>query len=107
MRVVTHVHTQTLSLPKLVGNGQRRWLLRTRPVSMAAQVLPMVRATGRVAASAEASKTAAARRGASMSVVCGFFGILCNGCDEARSGRVDTGSEELRTTHRGFLYTGR
>ena len=38
--------------------------------------------------------------------VCGFFGILCNGGGEARNGRVDTGSEELGTTYRGFLCAG-
>ena len=37
----------------------------------------------------------------------GILWVLCNDCDEARSGGVDTESEELRTTHRGALCTGR
>ena len=48
-----------------------------RSRSTAAQVLPVVRATGTVAARAEASRVTAARRGASMvsKDVCRFLGF--------------------------------
>jgi hypothetical protein len=102
------MHKQDLSLPWLEGKGQRRRLVRRRSTSTAAQVLPVVRTMGRVAAWAEAINAAAARRGASMvgKVVCGVFGILWKDGDEARNGRVDTGSEEPRTKHRGVLCAG-